>query len=80
MRNSIIEFRMLNVEFRISRCSLPAIDQGSTIDITPMTNVKNRDIALRVINVIDDTIGSYADAPSRPTCQRQTPGRARLMR
>ena len=49
---------MLNVACRISRCSLPAIDQGSTIDITPMTNVKIVICALHVINFIDDTIGS----------------------
>jgi hypothetical protein len=49
------------------------MDSYSAIDVTPMTDVENRYGALRVIDLVDDAIIPYADAPPCTTRQSKTP-------
>ena len=44
------------------------MDKDSAIDVTPMTNVDNRDSVLRIINFVDDAIIPNTDAPPGTTC------------
>ena len=42
-------------------------DNDSAIDVTPMTNVDNRDGVLHIVNFVDDAIIPNTDAPpARP--------------
>ena len=43
------------------------MDNDSTIDVTPMTHVDNRDGVLRIINFVDDAIIPNTGAPPGTT-------------
>ena len=45
------------------------MDKDSAIDVTPMTNVDNRDSVLCIIDFVDDAIIPNTDALPGTTCQ-----------
>jgi hypothetical protein len=55
-------------------------DNDSAIDVTPMTNVDNRDGVLHIVNFLDDAIIPNTDAPPGTTRQGKTPRRSWITR
>jgi hypothetical protein len=52
------------------------MDNDSAIDVTPMTNMDNRDGVLHLIDFVENPIIPDADAPSSTARQGQAPRRS----
>jgi hypothetical protein len=56
------------------------MDTDSAIDVTPMTNVDNRDSVLHIIDFVDDAIITNPDAPPGTSRQGKAPRRSWMLR